>query len=201
MAPSSLKPLVEALLFVSDSAVSLVRLLSACSDEGVTESELREAVGELNADYSRTGRSFRIREIAGGFKFAVQKEFADRIRSFQNERPVKLSPSALETLSIIAYRQPVTRAGIEEVRGVDSGGVLKTLLERRLVRIAGRSDGLGKPLLYGTTDVFLEHFGLVSLRELPRLEELPEVAQKDQNGAHSAQQVSVTGRGGLAPTV
>ena len=184
---TKLKAIIEALLFTSDIPVSPGKIVGIFQDEQVTGKEIRAAVDELNTEYRRTGRIFQIVEVAGGFQMAVLKEYAPWIRAFQKERPIKLSAAALETLSIIAYRQPIIRVEIENIRGVDSGGVLKTLMERRLIRIAGRSDGIGKPLLYATTDEFLRYFGLRTLADLPKPKELEDLLRERDGGAHSAE--------------
>jgi len=181
---SKLKAIIEAVLCASDVSVSPGKLVGVFEGEGITGKEARAAIDELNVEYRRTGRVFQIVEVAGGFQMAVLKEYAPWVRAFQKERPIKLSRAALETLSIIAYRQPLIRVEIENIRGVDSGGVLKTLMERRLIRIAGRSDGIGKPLLYATTDEFLRYFGLRTLADLPKPKEFQDILQKRDEGVH-----------------
>lgn len=164
-------PLLEALLFVSDKPQPANRLSQFLGK--FARRDLSELIQQLNESYGEEGRAFRIREIAGGYQMYLMPTFTHAVEKFltkQKER--RLSQAALESLSIIAYKQPVTKADVEHVRGVNSDGVLASLLERRLVSIVGRSQKAGRALLYGTTKDFLEYFGLKNLEELPRLEEL-----------------------------
>jgi segregation and condensation protein B len=166
--------MVEAVLFASQAPVSAAELARA--DEELDEERVEEAVAELRAEYDREGRAFGIYEVAGGYQLLTRPEYAPVLERFDSvPASARVSAPALETLAIIAYRQPVGRAEIEEIRGVGSGGVLRTLQERELVEVVGRGEGLGRPLLYGTTRRFLEHFGFRSLEDLPRPEELPVV--------------------------
>lgn len=131
------------------------------------------AVTELNAVYESTGRSFRIEAVAGGYRVMTLSKYAPDLARLRNAKvSSKLSRAAVETLAIIAYKQPMTRAELEAIRGVSCGEVLKSLLERRLVTIKGRAEELGRPMLYGTTREFLDHFGLASIKDLPTVEEL-----------------------------
>lgn len=133
---------------------------------------IRQAVNALNAEYERTGRAFRIESVAGGYRYMTLSRFSAAVENFLGKRErTSLSRPAVETLAIIAYRQPITRAQLEAVRGVACGEVLKTLIDRRLVTITGRAEELGRPMLYGTTRPFLEAFGLSSLKDLPSVEE------------------------------
>ena len=135
--------------------------------------QVRDSVEALNGEYEKTGRSFRIESVAGGLQILTLPEFNEdigRLKGVRNQ--AKLSQAALETLAIIAYRQPILRADLESIRGVACGEVLRGLMERRLVRIAGRAEELGRPMLYGTTKEFLEIFGLASLDDLPQAKEL-----------------------------
>ncbi len=166
--------IVEALLFASDAPLTAADL--ARGEEGLDEEQVEAAVEELRSDYEATERAFQIYELAGGYQILTRPELAPYLERFdtvpQNPR---LSVPALEVLAVIAYRQPIGRAEVEEIRGVGSSGVLRTLLDRGLVEVVGRGEGLGRPLLYGTTRRFLEHFGFRSLEDLPRPEELPVV--------------------------
>ena len=135
--------------------------------------QVRDSIEALNGEYEKTGRSFRIESVAGGLQILTLPEFNEdigRLKGVRNQ--AKLSQAALETLAIIAYRQPILRADLESIRGVACGEVLRGLMERRLVRIAGRAEELGRPMLYGTTKEFLEIFGLASLDDLPQAKEL-----------------------------
>ena len=135
--------------------------------------QVRGAIGRLNAGYEETGRAFRIVQVAGGHQVMTQPEYGDVLVRLRGDRQMsRLTPAALETLAIIAYRQPVLRADLEAIRGVACGEVLRGLLERRLVRIVGRAEELGRPMLYGTTKEFLQIFGLGSLKDLPKSEDL-----------------------------
>lgn len=164
--------IVEAVLFASDAPLRAEEIARA--DESLNEDLVEEAIEELNADYGEADRSFQIRELGEGYQILTRPEFAPYLERFDTvPRPSRLSNPALETLAIIAYRQPIGRIEVEYVRGVSSAGVIRTLQDRALIEVVGRSEGLGRPLLYGTTQNFLEHFGLRSLEELPRPEELP----------------------------
>lgn len=163
--------LVEALLFASEAPLSASELARA--DEVLDEEQVEAAIAELKQEYENEGRAFGIFEIAGGYQLLTRPEYAHVLERF-DAVPVapRLSTAALETLAVIAYRQPVGRAEVEEIRGVGAGGVLRTLLDRNLIEVVGRGEGLGRPLLYGTTRYFLEHFGFQSLGDLPQSEEL-----------------------------
>lgn len=163
--------MIEALLFASEAPLSAADL--ARIDETFDEERVEGLIAELRQEYAAEERAFDIVEIAGGYQILTRPEFAHVLEKYDTvPLNARLSPAALETLAIIAYRQPVGRAEIEDIRGVGSGGVLKTLLERGLVEVVGRGEGLGRPLLYGTTRFFLEHFGFRSREELPRSDEL-----------------------------
>ncbi len=165
--------IAEALILAAPEPVSANRLASVIP--GATASLARALVVELNAEYAEAGRAFEICEVAGGYHVRTLAEFAPYLRQLQPSRPLRLSPASLETLAIVAYRQPVTRVDVEHIRGVDSGPVLRTLLERRLLRIAGHRDVPGRPLLYGTSRRFLEVFGLARVEDLPPLREIEEL--------------------------
>ena len=160
------RAVVEAILFVSPEPMRPARI---ARNLGTDSGTVRRLIQELADDYDRTGRAFQIVSVAGGYQMLTREELAEYLGEFDRERASgRISSAALETLAIIAYRQPIIRAEIEKVRGVGCGPILRSLLERGLVRIAGRADQLGSPLLYATTPKFLEHFGLDSLRDLPR---------------------------------
>ncbi|GAC1654623.1 MAG: SMC-Scp complex subunit ScpB [Gemmatimonadaceae bacterium] len=175
-----LAQLLEAALFASARPVPIVEL--AALEPDVSRDELRAAVEEIQAWYNRDGHGVELVEIAEGWQFLTRSAFADAIeRARLAARPQRLSAAALETLAIVAYRQPIGRAEIAEIRGVDVGGIIKSLHERGLVDVVGRGEGLGRPLLYGTTPAFLEHLALRHLDELPRADEL-EVSLRDGRG-------------------
>ena len=166
-----LTEVIETLLFVTPRALTIQQLKDLVGLEPSTK-ELRQAVQKLNLEYELTGRVFKIEEVAGGFQMRTVSKVREWIRKVDAIKPFRLTPANLETLSIVAYKQPVTRAQIEFLRGVDSSSTLRTLLQRRLVRISGRAELPGKPTLYSTTKTFLEVFSLKSLKDLPTLAEL-----------------------------
>lgn len=184
-----LKSLIEAILFAAHEPLSLkeIRAMVTKPDESadaplaavfrkIKEGEIVAAIEELKIDYTQQGRSFQIQEVAGSFQLVTQPQFAPWLKPLVGEeRPHRLSQASLETLAIIAYRQPISRAEIEKVRGVNVDGVMQTLLERGLVSMTGRAEIPGRPMLYGTTRQFMEHFGLKNLDELPAVEELRRV--------------------------
>jgi len=168
--------IVEALLFAAAEPLQAKAICKVV--EGAKEDDITQAVAALNDRYMQADSSFRVREIAGGFQLHTLPDYADLIEALLAKTKIqRLSAAALETLAVIAYRQPVSTPELEKIRGVESSGVLRTLLERNLVAITGRSDGPGRPLLYGTTREFLYYFGLNELRELPRIEELEKLLE------------------------
>jgi segregation and condensation protein B len=175
----TLKQIVESILFVSDGPLTLERLYGIL--EEFEREEVRAALAEITADCNSGRRAIELVQVAGGYQFRSRSEFADYIRRLKKLKPTRFSPSALETLAIIAYRQPVTRSEIEYFRGVDSGGVLKSLLDKKLVRIIGKKDIPGKPLIYGTTREFMETFSLKDLASLPTLREIEDLAESGEN--------------------
>ncbi|MDR1109465.1 MAG: SMC-Scp complex subunit ScpB [Deltaproteobacteria bacterium] len=171
----SLKTIVEGLLFVSDQALSLEKLAEIIEDGSGPEGVGR-AIEELNAEYALADRAFSIREVAEGFQLRTRPDLAPYALRLKRNTPAKLSKAALETLAVIAYRQPVLRAEIEKIRGVDAGGIIKTLLDKELIRISSRRESLpGRPMLYSTTHKFLETFELSDLASLPTIDELDNI--------------------------
>jgi segregation and condensation protein B len=166
--------IVEAVLFASDAPLTADEIARA--DERLDEDTVERALQLLQAEYDDAGRAFEVNELAEGYQILTRPEYAPYLERFDTvPRPSRLSGPALETLAIIAYRQPLGRVEVEYIRGVGSSGVIKTLMDRQLIEVVGRGEGLGRPLLYGTTTFFLEHFGFRSLEDLPRPEELPVV--------------------------
>jgi segregation and condensation protein B len=165
--------IAEALILASPEPIPLGRLAKLIPS--CTPAKARALVDELNAEYVAQQRAFEICEIAGGYQMRTHSEFASYLRQLQSARPLRLSNAALETLAIVAYRQPVTRAEVENVRGVDAGPVMRTLLERKLIKLAGHREVPGHPMLYTTTKRFLEVFGLAQLEDLPTLRELEDL--------------------------
>ncbi len=164
--------IVEALLFITEQPVA-PKAFMELFDQEFPLTEIQAMIDEISNEYKERASSLELREIAGGWQFSTRPEFGPWIRKlFKDRLTYRLSASAIETLSIIAYKQPITRSGIEEIRGVEVSAVLDTLLERRLVKIAGRKEAIGRPLLYATTSDFLKAFGLTGLDALPSIESL-----------------------------
>ena len=173
-----LKPIIEALLFVSGDSITLDRISEAIP--GVAKEQVMEQLTVLREEYSRRNCGIQIVEVAGGFQITTRPEMAEFILNLEKIKTAsRLSRPSLETLAIIAYKQPLTRAEIETIRGVDAAGVLKTLMERKVIKIVGRKEVAGRPLIYGTTREFLQYFGLASLAELPTLKEFSSLTEAD----------------------
>lgn len=165
-----LSAIIESLIFTAESALSIDRLYDLLGE--FERDEIKAALAELVASYQNRTGGFELVEVAGGWQFRTRPSFHGYITRHIKTKTSKFSQSALETLAIIAYRQPITRAEVEHLRGVDCGGVLKSLLEKRVVRILGKKDIPGRPLIYGTSKEFLEIFGLNDLKSLPTLKEI-----------------------------
>jgi len=181
---------VESLLFASDSPLPLSRLKAVL--EELSEEEIKSIIQELNRRYQENGHSFAIREIAQGYQMYTLPEFSPYIdQLYTLRRAQRLTQAGLETLAIVTYRQPVVKSVVDHIRGVDSGGVLHTLLERKLVTILGREEGVGHPLIYGTTEEFLVYFGLKDLKDLPKIEELEALLQsrEKERAAFSSEEI------------
>lgn len=162
---------IEAVLMTTERPLASSKLSELLGKAGV--SAVNTAIDHLNQLYADSNRSFRIESVAGGWQIITRPEFADVLATLHKTRlQAHLSPAALETLAIVAYKQPILRAQIEAIRGVASGEVIRGLMERHLVKIVGRAEELGRPMLYGTTRTFLERFGLADLKDLPKLEDL-----------------------------
>ena len=165
-----IKPILESLLFVSDSPIrldTLVEILPESNKEAILE-----GIHQIQVEYEDRSKGMELTEIAGGYQFRTKPLWAGWINRLKKTKAIKLSHAALETLAIVAYRQPIIRPAIEEIRGVDSGSVLHTLLEKGLIKIMGRKDLPGRPIVYGTTKAFLELFSLNTLSDLPTLKEI-----------------------------
>jgi|GEM_PF-1478962 len=197
---------LELLLWMTDHPLKMTEMISVLEDTSLTEIQLREDMNQLIQELDQRQAPYQLVEVARGFQLASRPAFSQWVRKlFKDKTALRLSPSALETLSIIAYKQPLTRGEVEEVRGVDVSGTLDTLLERKLIKIVGRKDVLGRPLLYGTTPDFMRQFGLKSLDELPRLEELipPEdavIAPPESPSTDGEPPLSVTAQSSSGPS-
>jgi segregation and condensation protein B len=167
-----LKNIVESLLFVAEEPLGPERLKKIL--EPADAGAIAEAVAALKADHDSRQGGFYLAEVAGGYQFRTRPEYTAWIRRLVDPKPVRLSRAALETLAIIAYKQPIIRSDVEHIRGVDCGGVLRQLLERKLVRVLGRKEIAGRPLIYATTRKFLETFDLRDLKDLPTPKEIEE---------------------------
>jgi segregation and condensation protein B len=167
-----IKNIVESLLFVAEEPLTIERLTKIIS--GAQAGQLRQALEELEAEYEARQGGFFLNQVAGGYQFRTRPEYMDWIKRLLQPKPLHLSKAALETLAIIAYKQPVIRNDIEHIRGVDCGGVLRVLLERKFIRVLGRRELPGRPLIYATTRHFLEVFGLKNLKDLPTPKEIEE---------------------------
>ncbi len=173
-----IKATFEALLFVSHDPLTMEKLASVL--EGVPKATLRTTMQTLQAEYDQVGRGLHIAEVAGGFVMATRPEQSDAIKRLSKAKTLtKLSRSALEALAIVGYKQPITRGEIEKIRGVETSGVLRTLLDQKMIRIVGRQEVPGRPMLYGTGKQFLQRFGLRDLRDLPPLKELKELGDSE----------------------
>lgn len=187
MDKTQIKNIIEAMLFVSDKPLFLSEIKAVL--EGPDASEIKEVIAELAGEFETQARALRIKEIAGGYQIVTDPVLAPWLKKlYKTAGSDRLSGPSLETLAIIAYRQPASKPEIEAIRGVNVDGVLKTLIEKNLVKVMGRRETVGRPIIYGTTQEFLQYFGLNSLEELPRLEEfhftekdieLPEHLQKE----------------------
>ena len=195
-----LAKLLEAALFASATPVpaDALRLMAAHAEEG--ETTLESALEELRLHYDAEGHGVELVEVAGGWQILTRPEYTEAIERAQlAARPQRLSAAALETLAIIAYRQPIGRAEIEEIRGVGAGAILKSLQERGLIDVVGRGEGLGRPLHYGTTGSFLEQFALRHLEELPRADELAIALRAPRHATPPGATVAPTRENGEAP--
>ncbi|MDR2772504.1 MAG: SMC-Scp complex subunit ScpB [Elusimicrobiota bacterium] len=171
METSEAKKVLEALLFVSDRPLALKEFKVLLTEDYADLDNIENLINELKEEYASSDKPYEIRFVADGWTFATKVEYSGWIRKLLNNRkPIKLSHSALEVLAITAYKQPISRGDIDEIRGVDSSWVLDTLVERKLIKIVGRKESLGRPLLYGTTQEFLKHFGLAHLSDMPLID-------------------------------
>lgn len=181
-----LAPIVESIVFASTEPIPLDKIVECIQKDDVRDELVKEAIDLLNRQYQETDRSIRIVKIAGGYQFATHPQYDRWVsRLFKEKAERKLSQSALEVLAIVAYRQPITRAEIEKIRGVNADWTLRSLMEKNLITVVGREDAPGKPLLFGTTRAFLEHFGLYDISELPKLKEIEDIIREDKEFAET----------------
>jgi segregation and condensation protein B len=174
MEREQLKSVIESLLFVADGPQTLQRFGEVL--DGVDKQTLQDAVNDLQGELEAQNRGVQLVEVAGGYQLRTAKANADWVKKYLGGRPARMGKATLETLAIVAYRQPITRAEIEAIRGVDVDGVIATLLERNLIRAVARKDVPGRPFLYGTTGEFLQLFNLKDLTHLPTLKEMEEIS-------------------------
>ena len=190
--------IIEALIFASDDSLAADEIIRAIKeidgeDVEINKQEIENAVDILNNTYNENGNSFRIIRVANGFLYATLEIYAKYVGYLSSERAKRrLSQAALETLSIIAYKQPITKPELESIRGVNSDYILTTLLEKNLITIKGRAESVGRPLLYATTDEFLKYFGLNQLSDLPKPRELEEIMQ-DEDFIEQKRKIMMTG--------
>lgn len=177
MALDNTRSVVEAMLFISDKPVTVEQIRDVVGN--LDAGQVRQIISELNAEYEQLNRGIRISEVAGGFRMITPPQLAPFLRKmYKQRRAERLSKPALETLAIIAYKQPLTRLEIESLRNVNVDGVMGSLVEKGLIRITGRKNAPGRPFVYGTTRQFLEYFGLKSLDELPKMEDFSKLLGK-----------------------
>jgi segregation and condensation protein B len=175
----NIQAIIEALVLVSETPLSLEKICAVLAE--VEKSQVQEALDKLIAEYEDRQSGICLQEVAGGYQFRTRVELANWVKKLKGSKPASLSPASLETLAIVAYRQPIVKAEIESIRGVDVSAPLRGLLDKKLVRIVGRKDVPGKPMIYGTTRKFLEVFNLKDLSELPTLRELKELNQLQES--------------------
>lgn len=189
-----LKPIIESLLFVAETPLTLERLKGIL--EGEDPASINSALAALTAEYEQRNGGFVLKQVAGGYQFRTRSRFTPWIKRLIRPNTPRLSKPALETLAIVAYHQPIIRSDIEHIRGVDSGGVIRMLLERKLIRVLGRKEIPGRPLIYATTKQFLEVFELKDLKDLPTPQEIAELSQ-----AHLAEETPADNEPDRPPAV
>lgn len=182
---------VEALLFASEGPLTAKKIREVIPEVG-TESTIKKLINEIDEKYSLQNSPYKIIELAGGFQIVTREEFSPWLaKLYKSRSQTKLTRKGLETLSIIAYKQPITKLEVEKIRGVNADGVIRTLAERNLITVTGREKAPGSPLLYGTTDYFLEYFGLKDISHMPKLKEMDELLKGDTKFLESLDQVAL----------
>lgn len=180
MTQDTVKSVIEALLFSSDKPLTIEQIKNVI--ENLDNTQIRQILTELGSEYENSNRGIRLIEVAGGYRMATPPDLAPFLKKlYKQRRADKASKPALETLAIIAYKQPVTKMEIESLRNVNVDGVVASLLEKDLIRIAGRKNAPGRPIVYGTTKTFLEYFGLKSLDDLPKMDKFAELKPAEEN--------------------
>ncbi len=181
-----LKNIIEAIIFASTEPLPIERIVECIQKEDIGAKTVKEAIDRLNKHYQEVQHTLRIVKLAGGYQFATHPQYDKWVsRLFKSKAEKKLSQSSLEVLAIVAYRQPITRSEIEKIRGVNADWTIRSLMEKNLITVVGREDAPGKPLLFGTTKAFLEHFGLFEISELPKLKEIEDILKEDKEFAET----------------
>ncbi len=185
-----LKSILEALIFVAEEPLTVNAMLLVLEPDGVVKDDIETAIDEIKNKYNQDDSvGFYLTEVAGGYHFRTKPSTAEHVQRLNQPKASKLSQAALETLAIVAYRQPIVRSEVEDIRGVDCGGVLKTLLERNLLKIVGKRDEPGNPLIYATSGKFLELFNLSSITDLPTLREFEDLEKEHYKGTSSPEEM------------
>ncbi len=187
------KSIIESILFVSEKPITAHNIADVLG-EGFDTKDVKKILDEMKSSYEERNGGILLREVAGGYQLYTNQENAEYLKKLIDVKPFKLSRAALETLAIVAYRQPITKSELEEIRGVDSSGALRVLIEKKLIRIIGKKDEPGRPFLYGTTKEFMEFFDLKSLAELPTLKDLEQIAREinEESGVAPASSPALT---------
>jgi len=202
MERAEIKSIIESLIFVSEEPISVNLMAMVFEEIGIKKGDIKEVLAEIVEDYNNNpDRGLYILETSGGYQFRTKAECAEWIRKLNVPKPIRLSQPALETLAIIAYRQPILRSDVESIRGVDSGGVIKTLLERGLIKIIGKSEEAGRPLVYATTPTFLELFSLKDLKDLPTLKEIEDLEVSERVGVLGKEETGETVAEGVSEVI
>src|SRR5213594_25942 len=176
MTIEELKPIIESLIYVSEEPITIKQLSAIL--EGESTEDIQTAADQLIEEFNANGRGLELRQLAGGYRITTRPEFSEYVRRYLKSQPsARLSLAALETLAVIAYKQPITIPEILEIRGVSSSSAIKTLLEKRLIATKGRKETVGRPMMYGTSKEFMLQFGLKDLTELPSIEDFEDLAQ------------------------
>ncbi len=192
---NELKHIVESIIFASTEPIPADKILECIQREGIGKANIKEAVDSLNKEFIDHQRAIRIVKIAGGYQFATHPQYDKWVsRLFAQKAEKKLSQAGLEVLAIVAYRQPIARSEIEKIRGVNADWTIRSLMEKNLITVVGREEAPGRPLLFGTTKGFLEHFGLFDINELPKLKEIEDIIREDREFAETLE-LDFTGSG------